>query len=465
MTNKNEKIKANSNSNSNLTSNPNFDYETFKKESIKKLYEGKGLNGKDGIFGGMIKDFLETALQEELSEHLKSEKLGYKQNNHNQNNQNDEFEGLQEYSNIGTQYSNRRNGYTSKNIKTSNSSFSLDTPRDRDGTFNPNIVKKNQTILTNELDDKIIGLYGLGMSYRDISNHVADMYCIDVSKSLIGSITDKIIPKIKEWQSRPLENIYPIIFLDAMHFKCNEDGKVITKAFYTVLGINQNGIKDILGLYISESEGANFWLSVLTDLQNRGISDIFIACIDGLKGFPEAINSIFPKTEIQLCIVHQIRNSLKYVASKNQKEFMKDLKEVYKAPNKDIAETNLLKLEEKWGKLYPIVIKSWNNNWHNLSNYFKYPENIRRMIYTTNIVEGFHRQVKKVTKTKGSFTSQGALEKLIFLTIQNIQKKWIVPIQNWSLTISQLDIYFEGRLNLPLKTTEISESFYGKKEV
>lgn len=453
MINKNEKIKVNSNQN--LTSNPNFDYETFKKESIKKLYEGKGLSGRDGIFSGMIKDFLETALREELSEHLKSEKLDYKQNN---NNQNDELKG-------SPGYLNRRNGYSSKNIKTSNSSFSLDTPRDRDGTFNPNIVKKNQTILTDELDGKIIGLYGLGMSYRNISNHINEMYGIEVSKSLIGSITDKIIPKIKEWQSRPLENIYPIIFLDAMHFKCNEEGKVITKAFYTVLGINQHGIKDILGLYISESEGANFWLSVLTDLQNRGITDIFIACIDGLKGFPEAINSIFPKTEVQLCIVHQIRNSLKYVASKNKKEFMKDLKEVYKASNKDIAETNLLKLEEKWGKLYPIVIKSWNNNWHNLSNYFKYPENIRRMIYTTNIVEGFHRQVKKVTKTKGSFTSQGALEKLIFLTIQNIQKKWIIPIPNWSLTISQLDIYFEDRLNLPLKTTESFCRNFGKKEV
>jgi len=459
MTNKiNAKRSFLNNSSKNLNQNSDFDYETFKKESIKKLYEGKGISGKEGIFTEIIKDFLETALQEELSEHIKSEKV-YQNQSQNQN-QNDEreFEDL-------SLCSNRRNGYTSKNIKTSNSVFSLDTPRDRDGTFNPNIVRKNQTVLTDELDSKIIGLYGLGMSYRDISNHINEMYGIDISKSLIGSITDKIIPKIKEWQSRPLESIYPIIFLDAVHFKCNEDGKVITKAFYTVLGINQSGIKNVLGLYISESEGANFWLSVLTDLQNRGITDIFIACIDGLKGFPEAISSIFPKTEIQLCIVHQIRNSLKYIASKNQKEFMQDLKEVYRASSKDIAETNLLKVEEKWGKLYPIVIKSWNNNWHNLSNYFKYPHNMRRMIYTTNIVEGFHRQVKKVTKTKGSFTSQGALEKLIFLTIQNIQKKWTMPVPNWSLTISQLDIYFEGRLNLPLKTTEISESFCVKKEV
>ena len=222
------------------------------------------------------------------------------------------------------------------------------------------------------------------MSYRDISSHMQDIYGIEISKSSITTITDKILPKIKSWQNRPLEEIYPIIFLDAMHFKCSEGNTVISKAFYTVLGINQEGKKDVLGLYLSESEGANFWLGVLTDLQNRGIKDILIACIDGLKGFPEAINSIFPRTEIQLCIIHQIRNSLKYIASKNQKEFMVDLKEVYQANSKDLAESKLLELEEKWGKKYPLVLKSWNNNWHNLSGYFKYPAEIRKMIYTTN---------------------------------------------------------------------------------
>ena len=279
----------------------------------------------------------------------------------------------------------------------------------------------------------------------------------------------------KQWQNRPLESIFPIVFLDAIHFKCREEGQVITKAFYTVLGINQQGRKDVLGLYISESEGANFWLSVLTDLKNRGIEDILICCIDGLKGFPEAINTIFPKTEIQVCIVHQIRNSLKYVASKDQKEFMVDLKEVYKANNKDYAETKLLDLEEKWGKKYPIVLKSWNSNWNNLSSYFKYPEEIRRIIYTTNAVEGLHRQIRKqalnvgkssllefddlrakfaegkYTKSKGSFTTQEALKKLIYLAIQNITQKWSQPIQNWSLIISQLDLYFEKRLRLDLK--------------
>ena len=410
-----------------------FDYSAFKKKAIKDLYLGKELTGKNGVFGGMVKDILEAALSEELNQHLLQEKESFG------NDVDDEFA-----------LNNRRNGYNSKTIKAKDSAFKLNAARDRNGSFEPNLVKKGQTVLTEELDNKIIALYGLGMGYRDISSHIDDMYGIEISKSSITAITDKIIPKIKEWQNRPLEEIYPIIFLDAMHFKCSEEGKVVSKAFYTVLGINQEGKKDVLGLYLSESEGANFWLSVLTDLRNRGVNDILIACIDGLKGFPEAINSIFPKTEIQLCIIHQIRNSIKYIASKNQKEFMEDLKLVYKANSRDLAEEKLLDLEEKWGKKYPLPIKSWNNNWHNLSGYFKYPPEIRKMIYTTNAVEGLHRQIRKVTKTKGSFTSQTALEKLIYLAIKNISKKWNQPIQNWSLIIGQLDIFFENRLKLDL---------------
>jgi putative transposase len=401
--------------------------DNFKRDAIAKIYQGKPLTGKGGIFSGMIKDILEAALNEELNQHLTLEKQK-----------------------LGNNFNNRKNGYNSKTLKTRESSFVLDAPRDRDSSFEPQIVKKNQTVLTEELDDKIIALYGLGMSYRDISSHIEEIYGIEISKSSITAITDKILPKIKEWQNRPLDEIYPIIFLDAMHFKCTESNVVIGKAFYTVLGINQEGKKDVLGLYLSENEGANFWLSVLTDLQNRGVKDILIACVDGLKGFPEAINSIFPKTEIQLCVIHQIRNSLKYIASKNQKEFMEDLKLVYKANSKDLAESKLLELEEKWGEKYPIVLKSWNNNWHNLSGYFKYPAEIRKMIYTTNAVEGLHRQIRKVTKTKGSFTSQTALEKLIYLAIKNIAKKWAMPVQNWSLIIGQLDIFFTGRLKLDL---------------
>ena len=403
------------------------DLDTFKREAIEKIYQGKPLTGKDGIFSDMIKEILETALGEELNQHLQQEK---------------------QY--IGNDFDNRKNGYNSKTVKTKDSAFILDTPRDRNSSFEPKIIKKGQTVLTEELDNKIIALYGLGMGYRDISKHMEEIYGIEISKSSITAITDKILPKIKEWQNRPLDEIYPIIFLDAMHFKCTESNVVISKAFYTVLGINQEGKKDVLGLYLSESEGANFWLGVLTDLQNRGVKDILIACIDGLKGFPEAINSIFPRTEIQLCIIHQIRNSLKYIASKNQKEFMEDLKLVYKANSKDLAESKLIELEEKWGKKYPLVLKSWNNNWHNLSGYFKYPAEIRKMIYTTNAVEGLHRQIRKVTKTKGSFTSQAALEKLIFLAIKNISKKWLMPIPNWSLIIGQLDIFFTDRLRLKL---------------
>jgi transposase-like protein len=405
----------------------NSNQDSFKEQIIAGLKSGKGLTGKGGIFSGMVKEALETILAEELNQHLTGERQ-----------------------NLGNGFDNRRNGHNSKTIKTKESAFVLNTPRDRNSSFEPQIVKKNQTVLTEELDNKIIALYGFGMGYRDIAEHIEDIYGIEVSKSSITAITDKILPKIKEWQNRPLDEIYPIIFLDAMHFKCNEEGKVVSKAFYTVLGIDQSGKKDVLGLYLSESEGANFWMSVLTDLNNRGVKDILIACIDGLKGFPEAINSIFPKTEIQLCIIHQIRNSIKYVASKNQKEFMEDLKLVYKANSKDLAESKLLDLEEKWGNKYPLVIKSWNNNWHNLSGYFKYPPEIRKMIYTTNAVEGLHRQIRKVTKTKGSFTSQIALEKLIYLAIKNISKKWNQPIQNWSLIIGQLDIFFDGRLKLDL---------------
>jgi transposase-like protein len=328
--------------------------------------------------------------------------------------------------------------------------FELETPRDREGSFDPQIVKKRQTVLNASLDNKIIGLYGLGMSYEDIASHLKEMYDFDVSPGTISAVTDKLLPVITDWRSRPLEAIYPILFMDGMYFKVRENGKVITKVLYNILGINQEGRKDILGFYVAESEGANFWLGVLNDLKERGVRDVLIACVDGLTGFPEAIKGAFPRTEVQLCIVHQIRNSLKYVASKNQKEFMRDLKTVYQAPSKDIAEHNLLKLDEKWGAKYPMVLKSWHANWEHLSHYFQYSGEIRRLIYTTNAIEGFHRQVRKFTKTKGAFTSETALFKLVYCACQKIAEKWTSPLQNWALTISQLDVYFEGRLNLGL---------------
>jgi putative transposase len=259
------------------------------------------------------------------------------------------------------------------------------------------------------------------------------------------------MPVMTEWRNRPLEAVYPIVFLEAIHFKVREEGKVTSKAFYSILGVNKEGHKDILGMYFSENEGAHFWLSVMNDLRARGIEDILMASIDGLKGFPEAIAEIFPKTEIQLCVVHQIRHSLKYVVSKDQKAFMLDLKLVYKATSKDLAEHHLLELGEKWGKKYPAVIKSWQANWDSLSHYFKYPEELRRSIYTTNRVEGFHRQVRKYTKSKGAFTSENALVKLIYCACQKVLEKWDQPMHNWALIVSQLQIYFDGRLNLELR--------------
>jgi len=391
-------------------------------KALKAIQSGQPLMGKEGVLTPLIKDLTEAALEGELESHLGQEIIA-----------------------------NRRNGKTPKTIKSLNGNFELNSPRDRAGTFSPKLVKKHQTTLNDELEQKIIALYGLGMSYKDISSHLQDIYGIEVSTGTLSAVTDKIIHTVKEWQARPLESIYPIVWLDAIHYKIREDGKVLSRAVYTILGVNLEGRKEVLGLYISENEGANFWLQVLTDLSNRGVNDILIACIDGLKGFPEAIETIFPATEVQLCIVHQIRNSLKYVGSKNQKEFMVDLKRVYKASNKDLAESELDVLEDKWNDKYPIVIKSWRNNWERLSQYFKYPEDIRRIIYTTNTIEAVHRQFRKLTKTKGAFPNQNSLLKLLYMGIQNASKKWTMPIQNWSLTISQLAIFFEGRLDKELK--------------
>jgi len=276
---------------------------------------------------------------------------------------------------------------------------------------------------------------------------VADMYGLDISSATISAVTDKLLPELAQWRERPLQSHYPFLWLDAIHYKVKEDGRYVQKAVYTVLGLTLEGKKEILGLYISETEGANFWLSVITDLSNRGVENILIAAVDGLKGFPEAINAIFPQTEVQLCLIHQIRNSMKYVASKNQKAFMADLKPVYKAVSKEAAERALDELESRWGAQYPIVIKSWRSKWENLSVYFKYSADIRRAIYTTNAIEAVHRQFRKLTKTKGAFPNENSLLKLLYVGIQNASKKWTMPIQNWNLTLSQLAIYFEGRLD------------------
>ena len=403
----------------------NFNFEDFQKEAIDKLKSGQSLTGQDGVLTPLIKQILEAALDGEMDSHL---------------------------SDCQTQgQSNRRNGKLSKKVKTATGSFQLEAPRDRNASFEPEIVKKRQTVLNESLDNKILSLYGVGLSYDAISEHLQELYGLEVSSSKISQVTDRLLPVITEWRNRPLDSVYPIVFLDAMHFKVRIEGRVISQAFYTVLAVKKDGTKDILGLYLSENEGSRFWLGVLNDLKARGIEDILIASIDGLKGFPEAIAEVFPKTEIQLCVVHQIRNSLKYVISKDQKAFMSDLKLVYKATSKELAEHHLLELDDKWGKKYPAVIKSWNSNWEALSQYFKYPEYLRRIVYTTNIVEGFHRQVRKFTKTKAAFTSENALIKLIYCACQKVIEKWNQPMHNWALIASQLQIFFDGRLDWELR--------------
>lgn len=329
-----------------------FDFERFKEEAAERLRNGEDLSGKDGILTPLIKQIIEASLEGEIESHMRNEPAA-----------------------------NRRNGKGSKKVKTGYGSIDLETPRDRNGSFEPMLVKKRQTSLGKGLDDKIIALYGLGMSYRDISSHMEELYGIELSEASLSSITDKIIPVVQEWQSRPLESVYPIVWMDAIHFKVREDGRVISKAVYCILGVNQQGYKDLLGLYISEVESAKFWLGVLNDLQYRGVEDIFVACIDNLTGFKEAITTVFPATAVQLCIVHQIRNSMKYIASKDEKEFIRDLKKVYKAVSKDKAEHHLLELEEKWDKKYAAVIRSWNNNWEELSHYFIYPDHILSLIH------------------------------------------------------------------------------------
>jgi transposase-like protein len=399
------------------------EYKAMRDLAIEQLLSGKSLTGEGGVFAPMLKEFLDSALDGEMESHLDQEERSQ---------------------------GNKRNGKGNKVIKTSAGEIPIETPQDRHSSFDPQIIKKRETVLADHLAPKIIGLYGKGMSFRDISEEIKEMYDVEISAMTLSEITDRVIPKVKEWQNRPLDDVYPIVFMDAMHYKVRDNGRVVSRAVYNILAIDKEGRKDLIGMYLSESEGANFWLSVLTDLKSRGVKDILIACTDNLTGFTEAILSIFPQTEIQKCVIHQIRNSLKYIASKDQKSFMVDLKNVYKAATKSQAEMELLNLEEKWGKKYPVVIRSWHENWEELSAYFQYDEPVRKLIYTTNAVEGFHRQVRKITKTKGAFTNDMALMKLIYLAVQNISKKWTQPLQNWGLTIQQLCIKFGGRLKINL---------------
>jgi len=397
---------------------PDFNYQEFEQEAINRLRRGQSLEGKDGVLAPLIKRLVEAGLNGEMDAHL-----------------------------IDSRRKNRRNGKTNKQVKTAFGKVEIYTPRDRNSTFEPQLLPKRQTTLGEALDHKVISLYGRGMSYSDICSHLEELYGLTVSPSTLSLITDRIIEEVKAWQSRPLESVYPFMWLDAIHYKVKEDGAIKTKAVYCLLGVNREGIKDLLGLYISDNEGARFWLSVLADIQNRGVKDIIIACIDNLKGFAEAIETIFPRTEVQLCLVHQIRSSTRFVATKDIKQVIKSLKEVYQAPSKEQAEKGLALLEDQWGSKYPSVIKSWFDNWERLSNYFKYSKDIRRIIYTTNIIESFHSQLRKVTKSKRVFTSDMSLLKLLYLVQSNLKEQWTGPMNGWKLTHAQMMILFEERMN------------------
>jgi putative transposase len=385
--------------------------------ALDALRAGQDLTGENGFLTPLIKQLTEAALKAELEQHLQHDPQP-----------------------------NRKNGVTRKTLKATTGSFELDTPRDRAGRFVPKLVKKNQTHLTDEIERKIVSLFAHGVSYQSIREHIQELYGLSIPNGTLNAITDKLLPELNAWRERDLDAIYPILWLDAIHYKIKENGRYVSKAVYTVLGVTIEGKKELLGIYLSDTEGAHYWLGVLTDLQNRGVKDILIACVDGLKGFPEAIETIYPNTEVQLCIVHQIRNSIKYVASKNQKAFMADLKCVYRAATKAAAEMALDDLENKWGAQYPMVIKSWRNKWDNLSVYFKYPDYVRKAIYTTNAVEAVHRQFRKLTKTKGGFANENSLLKLLYAGVLKASEKWSMPVQNWNLTLSQMAIHFEGRL-------------------
>jgi transposase-like protein len=394
------------------------DLEAFAREAAKTLKTEKDLTD----FRAMLtKVTVEAALNAELDDHL-----GY--DKHEQSSS-----------------SNSRNGVTRKTLRTEDGQFELDTPRDRQGDFEPQLVKKHQTRFTS-MDDKILFLYAQGMTTREIVTTFKEMYGADVSASLISKVTDAVIEQVIEWQSRPLDAVYPIVYLDCIVIKIRQDKQVINKAVYLALGVNMEGHKELLGLWISENEGAKFWLNVLTELQNRGVKDILIACVDGLKGFPDAINTVFPDTQIQLCIVHMVRNSVKYVPWKDYKAVTADLKQIYQSVTEEEALLALNQFAERWDEQYPQISKSWRTHWHNLNTLFNYPADIRKVIYTTNAIESLNSVIRKAIKKRKLFPTDDSAKKVIYLAIQNASKKWTMPIRNWKPALNRFMIEFEERL-------------------
>lgn len=401
-----------------------------RREQRKKLLEmlqEAGINDVSGVqdlFKEMVSSVLENGLEAELEDELGYSKYDYR----------------------NKETDNSRNGYSEKTLKTTLGDIDISIPRDRKGEFEPQIIKKQQTTLSGDIEEKILSMYAKGMTTGDIESHIREIYGIDVSDSTISRVTDKILPVVREWQSRPLESIYAVVFMDAIHFHVRSEGQIIKKAVYIAIGIQMDGLKDVLGMWIGENESAKFWLSVMNGIKNRGVEDILIACVDGLTGFTNAIEAVFPRTEVQQCIIHQIRNTTKFVSYKDIKALMADLKNIYAAIDEQTALYELDTFDGKWGNKYPKIAVSWRAHWANLSTYFKYPQEVRTLIYTTNTVEGFNRQLRKVTKSKSVFPTDDSLLKMLYLAMVDITKKWTGRRKDWGQIHSQLLIYFEDRL-------------------
>ena len=401
--------------------------ENERRAKIRELLLSSNISSMEDIqdlFKETIAEFMESGLEAELDD-----ELGY---------------GRYDYRNKDTD--NSRNGHSSKTLRTSYGDVEVAVPRDRKGEFEPQLLKKNQTSVSQDIEEKILSMYAKGMTTRDIETHIQDIYGIEVSDTTISRITDKILPIAKEWQQRPLEAVYAVVFLDAIHYHVRSEGQIVKKAVYIALGINLDGKKDVLGMWVGENESAKYWTTVLNGLKNRGVEDIFIACTDNLTGFSAAIEAVFPKTEIQNCIIHQLRNSSKYVSYKDIKELMADLRSVYAAVDEPAALDALDAFSTKWETKYPKISRSWRENWANLSTYFKYPQEVRRLIYTTNSIEGFNRQLRKVTKTRSVFPTDDSLFKMLYLAMVDITQKWTGRQRDWSKIHAQLSIYFAERM-------------------
>ena len=400
--------------------------ENVSKELLREYIKDQHFTNANEVLIGlkeMFKDVLQEALEAEMDEAL----------------------GYCKYDTTSKNNDNSRNGYSKKTIKTELGPVELNIPRDRNGEFEPKIVPKHQRSV-NGIEDKVLGLYATGMTTRDISEQIKELYGVDISAETVSNITNRILPLVSEWQNRPLEKTYAFIFMDAIHYKVREDKQIVVKAAYVVIGVNMDGEKEVLGIWIGANESSKFWLSVLNDLKNRGVQNVFIFCVDGLNGFKEAIGATFPFAKIQRCIIHQIRSSMKYIPYKDRKAFVGDLKGIYKAINEEVAMDNLLSLKEKWSSKYPNAVKSWEDNWDNLSTFFAFPDNIRKIIYTTNVIESLNSQFRKVTKTKLIFPNDDSLMKMLYLAVERVAKKWTRSYPEWDLVINQLNIVFSDIL-------------------